>query len=243
MKAEKNRKYYCDFKSASLARGIGPVANSVSASIGLEMGPVLFGSVRGTQRNVTGQIASKFSLESFFHAAFESKQIDSEIIVQNGLKEANQRVYEYSAKMLSASRVTNTGLFSVFDGKNITAARTGDEDGFLWREGELTPLFRREGELARAQRLERFIGANKQLLADISTLEVRQGDVVWLTNFPVPNLRMIADLPFEELTAEGIVLELVSRFRKIIQANKDEAPMCGVFVFENPPILLMNEQL
>ena len=239
---KKDRVYYCDFKSASLAGGVGPVANSVSSSIGLEMGPILFGTVRGTQRNVTGQIASKFSLESFFHAAFDSDKIDSETIVQNGLKEANQRVYEYSAKMLSASRVTNTGLFSVFDGINITAARTGDEDGFLWRSGELTPLFKREGELARAQRLERFIGANKQLLADISTLEVRKGDVIWLTNFPVPNLRMVSGLAFDELTAEGIALELVSRFRKVIQVDKDEAPICGVFVFENPPILLTNEQ-
>jgi serine/threonine protein phosphatase PrpC len=236
-----NSRYYCDFKSASLFGGVGPVANSVSASIGLSMGPLLFGSVRGTQKNVTGQIAAKFSLESFFHSAFSSSKIDSETIVQNGLKEANHRVYEYSAKMLSASRVTNTGLFSVFDGENITAARTGDEDGFLWRSGELTPLFKREGELGRAQRLERFIGANKQLLADISTLEVRKGDVIWLTNFPVPNLRTISNLPFDELTAEGIAAELVLRFKNVVQAEKDEEPVCGVFVFENPPILLMNE--
>lgn len=236
-------RFYCDFKSASLRGGVGPVSNSVSASIGLSMGPVLFGAIRGTHRNVTGQIAAKFSFESFFHAAFYSNDIHSETIVQNGLKEANQRVYEYAAKMLSSSRVTTTGLLSVFDGENFTVARTGDEDGFLWRERELTPLFKRDAEVGRAQRLERFIGANKQLLADISTLGVRKGDVIWLANFPIPNLRAVSNLPFGELTAEGILMEIVTRYKNVIIADRNEDLVCGVFVFENPPILLTNEHV
>ncbi len=235
--------FYCDFRSASIARGVGPVGGAVSASIGSEMGALLFGFVKGTQRTVTGQIASKFALESFFHAAFASEKLESETIVQNGLKEANQRVYDYAAKMLSASRVTHTGLFSVFDGLSLTAARTGDEDGYLWRAGDITPLFRREGELGRGQRLERFIGANKQLLADISSLDIRRGDVIWLTNFPVPNTRIFANLPFEELTAEGIALELISRFKKAMNSKPDEEQLCGVFVFENPPIILKDDQV
>ncbi len=233
-----NTNYYCDFRTASLARGVGPLSNSVSASIGLGMGPLLFGSIRGRQKNVTGQIASKFALESFLEAATTAPEIQSERIVQQGLREANRRVYEYSSKMLSASRVTNTGLFCVFDGLNVTAARTGDEDGYLWRGGEITPLFKRDGELGRAQRLERFIGANKQLLADISTLKILKGDVLWLTNFHIPQLRVFANFPFDQLTAEGIAAEMTARLRKVVAYNRDEEQLCAVFVFENPPILL-----
>ena len=235
---KQSRKLYCDFKTASLSRGIGPVPSSISASIGLEMGALLFGCVGGTQKNVTGQIAAKFALDSFCSSALNDQSNDSEIIVQQALREANRRVYEYSSKMLSASRVTNTGLFSIFDGLNLTAARTGDEDGYLWRGGEITQLFSRDGELGRAQRLERFIGANKQLLADISTLEVRPGDVVWLTNFAISQLRIFNNIPFEQLTAEGIALEVIARLKTIVSFNRQEEQLCSVFVFENPPIIL-----
>lgn len=239
---------FCDFRFASMGAleelepVCGPAAGTISASLGLKMGPTLFGFVRGNQGNVTGQMAAKFSIDSFIDAATAAvssqgdRVDDSEVVVQQGLREANRRVFEYSAKMLAASRVTNTGLLSVFDGVHCTVARTGDEEAYLWRSGELTPLFRVEGELSRTQRLERFIGANKHLLADIATFKVRTGDIIWITNVPLPSLRSVSDVPFDELSTEALAVELALRMRS--SAPRGERVMCGVFLFDQPPILL-----
>ncbi len=236
---------FCDFSLISIGTHeegepqVGPVPGTISATVGLKLGPTIFGLIRGNQANVTSQIAAKFSLDAFVEVATGANlPFSGEQIVQKGLREANKRVFDYSTKMLAASRVTSTGLFAMFDGTRCTVARTGDEEAFLWRKGELTQLFKVEGELSRSARMERFIGANKQLLADLATLKMKVGDVLWISNSSAGNLRAFSDIQFDELTTEGIGRELLARLRSHPPSQRGERIICGVFLFENPPILL-----
>jgi len=233
---------FCDLRIASFspqrtALLLGPCPGTIAASIGPDLKCSLFGLIRGNQQNVTSQIASKFAIDAFINVGTKlGRELSSELCVQEGLREANKKVYEYSNKMLSASRISTTGLFTVFDGENCSVARTGDEQGYLFRGGELTPLFKHEGELSSKPRIERFIGANKQLLADIATLKVKTGDVIWVTNTTVPSLRTVSDVRYEDLYAEDIAAELVARLRDV--APRTETVICATLLFDTPPIVL-----
>jgi hypothetical protein len=227
---------HCDLRIASFEPVSGrislePVPGCLSLSIGKEFTGALFGLVRGNQSNVSAQIASKFALESFI-TGIDSEELNAENCVHDALREANRRVFEYSARMFASSRINTTGMLAVFDGVHCCVARTGDEEGYLVRAGELTPLFRADNK----SRIERFIGANKNLLADISTLNVQPGDVIWMTNCPVPSLRTVADLPFDNLFAEGIAAELANRLSKSTRDNV----ICAAMLFDEPPITLRN---
>lgn len=226
---------HCDLRIASAEQGSGrvslePVAGSLTLSLGKDFKGSLFGLVRGNQSNVSAQIASKFALEAFISTAAGSDELSAESCVHDGLREANKRVFEYCARMFASSRINTTGMLAVFDGVHCCVARTGDEEGYLVRAGELTPLFRTD----KKARIERFIGANKNLLADITTLNVQPGDVIWMTSSPIPNLRTVADLPFNNLFAEGIAAELAHRLSRTTRDNL----VCAAMLFDNPPITL-----
>lgn len=161
-------------------------------TLGLESAPVLLALVEGVGGGITGQIAAQLAIDAIVDRALEvveeSPAGEEETLVsrviREAFKKANQEVYRYAHKMQAGGRVAADGFVAAFDGTHFSVARVGPFEGFVSRSGEVVELYERKSSSASAGTLDRFIGANAQILVDVATLNLRDGDMVILTTFP-----------------------------------------------------------
>lgn len=167
-------------------------------SLDLQKAPLLVSVVEGSRGSITSQIAVQLSAKAIlnraldFYAAYATGEVRLEgplatAVVREAFKQANHEVYTYAHRMGASGRVAATGFVAVYDGSRISVARVGRALSYILRDGELVSLYRDEAVDALEQTpgvLERFIGANAQILVDLASVEVRKGDVILLANVP-----------------------------------------------------------
>ncbi len=162
-------------------------------------------ALEGIRGSITSQIAVQLSNTALEQTAIEvCEQATTEShehplateIVRRSLKRANEEVYRYAHKMQAGGKIAARGFLAAYDGARVTAACVGPFESFLLRGGTLSSLFDiRQSPNEKAGVLERFIGANSQLLVDLATVKVAKGDLFILTTFsPSEALReMVAE--------------------------------------------------
>ena len=157
--------------------------------------PLLITSVEGLRGSIRGQIAVKLSLDTIVRTALslvpptpgtKYQGPKGQEVAQAAFKEANQAVYDYSHSMRSGGQIGACGFVAVFDGDKLCMAKVGLSEGYLFRAGKLLPLHQTPPEEGgRSGALQRFIGANAQVLVDFASVAVKDKDViVILTNVP-----------------------------------------------------------
>ncbi|MCB0323524.1 MAG: hypothetical protein KDD69_08120 [Bdellovibrionales bacterium] len=173
-----------------------PVFRRAVLSLGTEKSPLLAAAVEGVKGSITSQIAVQMSIRAIVEAATAHVETLPQVrraegalatdIIRSAFKEANRQVYEYAHKMRAGGRIAATGFVSVYDGRRFSVARVGGFESYIWRQGAFSPLY--EPQQATAQTtpgiLQRFIGANSQILVDLASVVVQEGDVLVVTSLP-----------------------------------------------------------
>ena len=120
----------------------------------------------------------------FTPRAVEKLRAHAADIVRGAFRFANEEVYRYAHEMGAGSKLAAQGIVSVFDGRSICIGRVGNHESFLWRRGSILQVFEPEKRSTEsAGHLERFIGANAQILVDLATISVEDGDVLVVSSF------------------------------------------------------------
>ncbi len=165
-------------------------------SLGIRPSPLIAFFVEAAQESISSQIAVKLSYEAIIEAAFSvvdsgntngsTAEHPSLEIVQEAFKAANQRVYQYAHRMLSGGKVSAHALIVSFDGRRVTIGQVGSYESILWRDGRLLRFHETSEEVKenRAGMLERFIGANAQILVDLASVRVKDTDIIVVTSLP-----------------------------------------------------------
>jgi hypothetical protein len=174
-----------------------PVSQSVSCSIasGDSAPPVsnaalLFGSLfEGSCSGIGSQIAVKMSHDAALNAALTesaSAQSRASTVAKAAFREANQEVYSYAHRMGMGGRIETSGLVYCLDTSEFCAVKVGPYAAYLWRAGEAAQLFedKRPTATEEAGAIRRFIGANAQVLADVCTITLRDGDTLVICSVP-----------------------------------------------------------
>ena len=161
-------------------------------SVAPEESPFAFIAVESGRGGITSQIALQMSLTSAVEKAQqmaegpreEEDSLSASNIVREVFREANQQVYHYAHRMAAAGQVGATGLICAYDGQRFAVARVGRYESYLWRGGELLRLHQPQAETESepgAGVLQRFIGANAQILVDLASVNLSEGDTVILS--------------------------------------------------------------
>ncbi len=162
---------------------------------------------QGGKGMIAKQIAVQMSLAAALerahlaHDEFLRGQVDgvpcASHIVKEAFRAANHQVYEYAHRMSAGGQLAATGCIGCYDGERCTVARVGEFGNFLWRSGQLIELCEKSSSaVARGSApaygtgrhaggvLQRFIGANSQILVDLASVKVREGDLLIISSFP-----------------------------------------------------------
>lgn len=176
--------------------------------------------------SIVSQIALRLSREAMLSAAIElgaAAAVDDKgglasAIVRKSFKDANEQVYQYAHRMAAGGKAAARAFCAVFDGIRLSIGKVGPYASYLCRGGRVELLHQSGGEEdARAGILQRFIGANAQILVDLASAKVEEGDTFVLTTVPhtedlsVEIGRIIAAGQSLEKAADEM-LALLSRF-------------------------------
>lgn len=173
-----------------------PISAQVICSVGVdrERSPLLIASIEGERGKIVNQIAVKMSADAIFNTAasyFEanggrdSSRPLASALVREAFKEANQQVYQYVHRMAAGGRGGANGFIAAFDGLRFSIAKVGGYASYLYRGNNLVSLHEQTAtEDYRAGVLQRFIGANAQILVDFASTQLEEGDVLALTTIP-----------------------------------------------------------
>lgn len=216
-----------------------PFRTSVSQEVGTSVPHVLVVSaLEGIRGSITSQIAVQLSntelentaIEVCEQAVVESHQYPlATEIVRRSLKRANEEVYRYAHKMQAGGKIAARGFLAAYDGARLTAACVGPFEGFLLREGKLSSLFDiKYSPNEKAGVLERFIGANSQLLVDLASVKVKKGDLFLLTTFsPAESLRQtVAEVLEMNLTLEETAKHIAEKGARLSIAEGSDGDSC-----------------
>jgi hypothetical protein len=135
-------------------------------------------------------------------------------IVRETLREANAQVYVYAHKMQAGGKIAATGFVASFDGARLTAARVGKFESFLLRDGALSSLYDQSPVSSETERdekggvLQRFIGANAQILVDLASVSIQPDDIIVLTSLS-PGVELSQAVA--EVLAQGSDLTILSK--------------------------------
>lgn len=184
--------------------------------------PLLIAAVEGLRGSIRGQIAVKLSLDTIVRTALSMvpptpgtkyQGPKGQEIAQAAFKEANQAVYDYSHSMRSGGQIGASGFVAVFDGDKLCMAKVGLSEGYLYRAGKLLPLHQTPPEeVGRGGALQRFIGANAQVLVDFASVAVKDKDlIIILTNVPPKERLESVTKALERSLKEVSPLEELSR--------------------------------
>jgi hypothetical protein len=116
------------------------------------------------------------------------------------VKEANTRLYRYGAKMLSGAKIAARGVVVAFDGYAVTAARAGNYESVLVRDGAVIPLFERVSSGRSKERdqdrgEEGLLGAEPTISVDLTTVAVEEGDLFLFTSVSEQEAKFPAGFP------------------------------------------------
>ena len=168
----------------------------------------------GAAGGISSQIAVKMAIDEMASSLLESAEISPATLIPDAFKRANARIYQYGQSMMAAAQISATGIAAALDSETCTVARVGNYDCFLWREGMLHRFFEQKNwrqERAETGVAERLIGTKPQILVDIASVEISEGDVLVLTSFPAANdvfadvAALFARGEYGEAAAEQIV--------------------------------------
>ena len=150
-------------------------------------------SLQVIKETITGQIALKMSLDTMLSTILELEQRTSELelIVKEALKKANSEVYGYAHRMGAGGAMGARALIFGCCRNHFFAARAGASEGYLFRAGQLLPLFdslveKESGaELLSRGQLSRFVGANSQVLVDLAETDLLVDDILFFASEPL----------------------------------------------------------
>ncbi len=189
---------------------------------------LIVSALEGIRGSITSQIAVQLSNTALEETAIEvcenaaSGEHDHPLateIVRRSLKRANEEVYRYATKMQAGGKIAARGFLAAYDGGRLTAACVGAFESFLLRDGKLSSLFDiKQSPNEKAGVLERFIGANDQLLVDLATVRVQENDVFILTSFA----------PGDELTE--VVKDILSQNAEELSSVSEAIVKKGAFL-------------
>ncbi len=199
-----------DFLSECNAREVAsdarPYWKRSAYSLNCDDHPFVLCCLEGARGSLTSQIAAQMSASSALAgvlSSLEAAPTEDDVprataIVRRGIKSANADVYSYAHKMGAGGKVGATGFLSCFAGSRCSIARVGSYGVYACREGRVLELF--EAGPARSESgqdgvLQRFIGANAQVLVDLISLELASEDAILFTSQPAEAL------PFDEIAS------------------------------------------
>ncbi len=97
----------------------------------------VFDGMGGMQK---GEVASKMAAEVLARAAQESNAWEDSDWLLSVLKEANQRIFEFSKEIGSEGKVGTTGAIALLKGKVLACANVGDSRVYLHQDGSLRQI-------------------------------------------------------------------------------------------------------
>lgn len=187
MEEEPLLEYQCFLSSASGSTGL---FRSAAFSLGLRPGPVVWLFVEGAEGSISSQIAVQLAYEAMVEGVLGvlkdelPASVSAIDIVQEAFRLSNQRVYQYAHRMLSGGKLSARGLIAAYDGKRVSVGQVGSFEAVLYRDGKLLRFHEPStphGE-QQAGMLDRFIGANAQILVDLASVRVRDTDIVCVSS-------------------------------------------------------------
>jgi hypothetical protein len=190
--------------------------------------PLILCCLEGARGSLSSQIAAQMSAASALdailsfeegHSKDSAQQFNDDVplataIVRSGIKTANADVYSYAHKMGAGGKIGATGFVSCFAHSRCSIARVGAYAVYACRDGRVLDLFEQTSESSDKEQygvLQRFIGANSQVLVDLISLELKAGDSILFTSQSAENLPFgrISDI----MVGHGSLEEQLSAFQ------------------------------
>jgi hypothetical protein len=157
----------------------GESSDARAFTVGYNTPVTIAAFVSGRREGIIGRIGTKLAIDTFCEAAMRiaggSRRFARDFagqLVRVLMKEANSRVYEYAAKMLSGGKLGVDTVVAAFDGTSLAVCRAGPYDGFLRRGGAFVPLFDRAG----AMNSSGFLGDEQHVTVDFFSVPGQPGD-------------------------------------------------------------------
>jgi hypothetical protein len=242
-------------KSPSQIQDQRPAARYVSFSIGIDPGPVVFSFIEGGRSSITGQMSAKLATDSIVErildgAAGHVRTLQSAQIIQGAFREANRQLYSYGAKMLGSGKLSASGITACFDGERFSVGRTGGYECYLFRGGRLVRFYESDSDdrnKFNPNAMDRLLGQNKQVLVDIASVKVEEGDVMVVTSFPYfPDLQtFIAEAIVRERRVPALARQIASEGVRYLLSQRapgqwtlERNVVCAIFQLLEVPITL-----
>ncbi len=200
-----------------------PLLKRTALSMGLTPATFMLAVVEGERGSITGQIAAQMAIAAIGEKAQEicaapgaQGRVPAPDVVRDVFREANRQVYQYAHRMQAGGQVGATGFVCAFDGECFAAAKVGVYEHYLWRNRELIRLHRQSSDAetqSAAGTLQRFIGANSQILVDFASVTLRDGDCLLVTTLGVGEEfeHVIRDVLSRTMDTEEISRQLCTR--------------------------------
>lgn len=149
--------------------------------------PLIISFFEGIGPGITSKIAVRLAAEAVTErlavadVEISSGPVACSALVQAALRQANDRVYEYGHRMAASGQVAALGYLAACDGDTVSIGRIGPFESWIWRQGRLTRFHEKIPKERDMPVLQRAIGLHSRILVDLSSVNVREGDMILMT--------------------------------------------------------------
>jgi serine/threonine protein phosphatase PrpC len=151
-------------------------------------GVVSAGIFEGRTAALPSQIAVRMAVDTYRASSLDFTADNADAVsgdkpmvssmLEYALKHANREVYQYSHRMSSGGAIGACGVVVALGDGKFTIGKIGDYEAFLWRGGRPVSIYPKETPQERSLAIDRYVGANAQLLVDRASFHVQDGDII-----------------------------------------------------------------
>jgi hypothetical protein len=203
------------------------VPADLSGFVALNPGPAqaraVFAGTTAVAEGIGSQVAYRLGLEYFVKGVLDAVPASQLLpdedavtrVVENAFRIANSSVYNFGHRLAAGGRMAASMVACVVDGRHLVCGRVGFASVYLFREGQLFPLFPNDDvdtsilgdiseELVAApdQRFS-YIGSHAIVDVNIASVNLEPLDTIISFSRPLTSLNETLLFQYLEMTAEG----------------------------------------
>lgn len=198
-----------------------------SGFVALNPGPAqaraVFAGTTAVAEGIGSQVAYRLGLEYFVKGVLDAVPASQPLsdedavtrVVENAFRTANSSVYNFGHRLAAGGRMAASMIACIVDGRHLVCGRVGFASVYLFREGQLFPLFPNDDvdtsilgdiseELVAApdQRFS-YIGSHAIVDVNIASVHLEPLDTIVSFSRPLTSLNETLLFQYLEMTAEG----------------------------------------
>jgi hypothetical protein len=205
-------------------------------------GSFVFAGSIAARETLGGQVACRLALENFSTAVlnfFDSGNTTEDLniaVLEEAFRAANMSVYQFGHSLAAGGRMAASLIAAVIHDGIVAVGRVGDGCAVLIRDGKLMPFFETQNTIN-----SHFIGSNSLVQVELSSIEIREGDILGVFSNPLPPkyeqilTEYFIDCDFSDVSPASEVCQYVfpdlvnSHFALVAKAGADTIYLKEIF--------------